>query len=122
MPWDFEARASGDIDEYEQGGRQKDTVPAGYYVDLTQIAADFGWQNAPALRGWQSNFSAIQYWDFHNTGGLSWDAAMLELYTTQQLQDFFVASTAVPAPPPLPTPSPTPDRARTATPLPPDQQ
>ena len=40
------ARGSGDVEDYERGGRLKDSVPAGYYVDLTQISEDFGWQRA----------------------------------------------------------------------------
>lgn len=122
MPWDFTARGAGDVQDYEQGGRLKDVVPPGYYVDLTQIAADFGWYRVPARRTWQSNFSAIQFWELHKTAGLSWEAAMLELYTPEELQNFFVAATAVPAPPALPTASPAPAERSTATPIPPDQQ
>lgn len=122
MPWDFTARGAGDVQDYEQGGRRKNTVPPGYYVDLTQIAEDFGWQRVPAQRTWQSNFSAILFWEFYKTDGLSWENAMLELYTQEDVQNFFLASTAVPPPPPLPTASPTPSAQRTATPIPPDQQ
>ncbi len=122
VPWDFTARISGDVQGYESGGKLKDAVPPGYYVDLTQIAADYGWHRVPARRTWQSNFSAIQFWEFHKTDGLSWEAAMLELYTPEELQNFFVSATAVPAPLPLPTAEPTAAPRRTATPIPPDQQ
>ena len=122
IPWDLTARGSGDVEDYERGGRLKDTVPAGYYVDLTQIAGDFGWQRAPAQRTWQFNFGAIQFWELHNTGGKSWTEAMLELYTSGELDAFLSEATQVPAPPPLPTESPTPAIQRTATPIPPDLQ
>jgi TolB protein len=121
-PWDFTARASGDVEDYEQGGRLKDSVPTGYYIDLTQLAADFGWQRVPALRTWQYNFGAIQFWEFHKTDGLSWRDAMLELYTPGELDIFLSEATRVPPPPPLPTESPTPEIRRSPTPIPPDLQ
>lgn len=122
LPWDFTARTSGDVQGYESGGKLKESVPPGYYVDLTQLAVDYGWQRVPARRTWQSNFSAIQFWEFQQTGTLSWDNAMLELYTPDEVQNFFVPATAVPAPPPLPTSEPTESVRRTATPIPPDQR
>jgi TolB protein len=122
MPWDFAARSSGDVEDYERGGRLKDRIPTGYYVDLTQMADDFGWKHLPAQRTWQYNFAAIQYWEFVKFDGLSWDAAMLELYTQEDFQNFMSEATRVPAPPPLPTVSPTPEVFRSPTPPPPDLQ
>lgn len=122
MPWDFAARSSGGVEDYERGGRLKARVPAGYYVDLTQIAEDYGWQRLPAQRTWQRDFSAIQFWELVKTDGLSWDAAMLELYSPAELQSFLSEATRVPPPPPLPTASPTPVVRTTPTPVPPDLQ
>lgn len=122
LPWDFAARSSGDVTDYERGGRLKDAVPPGYYVDLTQLADDFGWQRVPAQRTWQYNFGAIQFWEFVKTGGLSWEAAMLELYPPEDVQGFLSDATRVPTPLPLPTASPTPAIVRTPTPIPPDIQ
>lgn len=122
LPWDFAARSSGDVADYERGGRLKSAVPPGYYVDLTLLAEDFGWERVPARRAWQSNFSAVQYWELVKTDGLTWDAAMRELYTAEELRNFFVAATSVPAPPPLPTATEPAQAFRTPTPIPPDQQ
>lgn len=122
LPWDFTARSSGSPEDYERGGRLKDLPPAGYYVDLTEIAADYGWERAPAQRTWQHNFGAIQFWELRKTDGLSWRDAMLELYTPEELEAFLTAATSVPAPPALPTEEPTPEVPRTATPIPPDLQ
>lgn len=122
MPWDFTARGSGNVEDYERGGRIKNAVPAGYYVDITEITQDYGWERLPAQRTWQSNFSAIQFWVFIKTDGIAWADAMRELYTPEEVENFFVAATAVPAPLPLPTASPTPSAFSTATPIPPDQQ
>ena len=121
-PWDFTARNSGNVEDYERGGRLDDRVPSGYYVDLTQIAEDYSWFRVPAQRTWQYNFSAIQYWDFLKTQGLSWNDAMSELYTPAELDAFLSEATSVPPPPPLPTASPTPDTHRSPTPIPPDLQ
>jgi hypothetical protein len=120
LPWDFAARASGDAQVYEQGGRLKDSVPPGYYIDLTQIAADYGWERVPAQRTWQYNFGAIQFWELIKTDGLTWEQAMLELYTPGEFQNFLTSETPIPTPPPLPTPSPTPEIFRSPTPIPPD--
>jgi TolB protein len=120
LPWDFTARSSGEVGDYERGGRVMDSVPPGYYIDLTQIGEDYGWQRVPAVRTWQYNFGAIQYWELHKTNGLSWNEAMLELYTPGQMQGFLSEATSIPAPPPLPTASPTVEIRRTATPIPPD--
>lgn len=120
LPWDLTARSSGDVDDYERGGRLRDTTPAGFYVDLTQIAADYDWQRLPAVRTWQYNFGAIQFWEFVKTDGLSWRSAMLELYTPEEMDSFLTAATAIPAPPALPTESPTPSAQRSPTPIPPD--
>jgi TolB protein len=122
LPWDFAARSSGNVEDYERGGRLKDRPPAGYYVDFTQLAEDFGWERVPAQRTWQYNFAAIQFWDFVKSDGLGWEAAMLEMYTPQEFQDFGQGATSVPAPPALPTSSPTPDLERSPTPVPPDLQ
>lgn len=122
LPWDFTTRSSGSPEDYERGGRLKDLPPAGYYVDLTEIAADYGWERVPAQRTWQHNFGAIQFWELRKTDGLSWRDAMLELYTPEELDAFLTAATSVPAPPALPTEEPTPEVQRTATPIPPDLQ
>ncbi len=121
LPWDFTARSSGSVEDYERGGRLKDTVPPGYYIDLTRLAEDYGWERLPAQRTWQRNFGAIQFWEIVKTDGLSWELAMLELYSPDELESFLSEATSVPAPPPLPTLSPTPEPVRTATPIPPDQ-
>jgi len=76
----------------------------------------------PAERTWQYNFGAIQYWEFVKSDGLSWQAAMLQLYTPAEFEAIQSESTSVAPPPSLPTDTPTPEVIRTATPLPPDQQ
>ncbi len=118
LPWDFESRTSGDPQAFEQGGRPKQSVPAGYYVDFTQIAEDYGWFRVPSERTWRSNFPGILYWEYDKRDGLSWNEAMLQLYTQEQINAFLAGPTQVPTP--LAPPSDTPGPPRTATPIPPD--
>ena len=80
-PWNFQARYSGNTSDYEDGGRLKDSIPAGYYVDFTQLAADYGWERVPAGETWRTNFAATLFWHFQKQQGLDWDSAMRELYT-----------------------------------------
>ncbi|NPV66808.1 MAG: hypothetical protein HPY64_06650 [Anaerolineae bacterium] len=120
LPWDFAARSGGDVRAYEEGGRYRGAIPAGYYVDLTQLFADYGWYPLPADRSWRYNFGGVLYWEAVKTDGLSWEEAMLEIYGSDELNAFLTAPTALPTrtlAPPTPTPAPT----RTPTPVPPDQ-
>jgi TolB protein len=101
----------------ESGGRPKTAVPAGYYIDFTALANDFGWERVPALRNWRGYAGGILYWQFERRDGLNWNDAMLELYAQTSI-DAFLAG-----PPPRPTLEPTETRSapRTATPIPPDK-
>jgi TolB protein len=85
MPWDFTARYDDDPRYYDQGGKLKETLPAGYYIDFTALAADYGWGRAPALANWRTYFHGIRYWHFENRHGLAWPEALLELYTADEL-------------------------------------
>lgn len=130
IPWDFVSRGSGDADAYELGGQLMETVPSGYYVDLTQLAADYGWFPIPSDRTWRQNFSGILFWEFVRTDGLTWREAMRELYTEDALNRFLNDEpvnlpTLVPedeeeTPTSVPQDEITP--TRTPTPIPPDLQ
>ena len=88
-PWNFQARYSGNVSDYESGGRPRAGIPAGYYVDFSQLAADYGWERVPAARTWHTFFPAILFWHFEKRDGLDWEAAMLELYTAKELHQIF---------------------------------
>jgi len=88
LPWDFASRTSGDVEAYDQGGRLKENVPSGYYLDFTEIAQSYGWQRAPAGRDWRANANTINYWLYDKRDGLTWLDAMRELYTEGQLGGF----------------------------------
>jgi TolB protein len=96
MPWDFASRNQGDVAAYDEGGRFRTEMPAGYYVDLTQVALDFGWSRVPAGSDWRANFNSTNYWLFDRRDGLSWYDAMRELYSVSQLGGFAPDATAIP--------------------------
>jgi TolB protein len=119
IPWDFASRTSGDPQTFENGGRPKNAIPSGYYVDFTAMAEDFGWMRIPSERDWRRSFTSLLYWEFNKREGLSWNEAMLELYTQDQIVAFLTGPTPIPTPVAPPTERPEP---RTPTPIPPDQQ
>jgi len=116
LPWDFSART--DVAAYDEGGRLRESVPTGYYVDFTQLAADYGWERVPSHTTWRYNWPGVLYWQYENRGGLDWWGAMQELYPTNALQDAFSPPTPVPTPTPASTPTatPTPGAESEATP------
>ena len=96
MPWTFVGPEDGDVQAYDQGGRRREQMPRGYYVDFTQLAADYGWERMPAGSDWRANFNARNFWMFRKTDSLTWYEAMRELYTDSQLGGW--APTPTPAP------------------------
>ena len=93
-PWDFNARISGDVDAYENGGRLKTQIPSGYYVDFTEMAQLFGWEPVPADTSWRYNWAGILFWQYEKRDELDWWSAMLELYPEATLVSAFGAQAA----------------------------
>jgi TolB protein len=84
-PWDFSSRYSGDTDAYEMGGTPLSSIPSGYWLDFTQLAAAYGWERLPALPIWRASYPAARFGEFALTNGLDWYSAMLELYPPEAL-------------------------------------
>ncbi len=99
LPWDFASRTTGDVEAYDQGGKLRSDVPTGYYIDFTQLAADYGWQRVAAGRDWRANSNTVNYWAFQKRDSLDWFDAMREIYTEGQLGGF--VPTVTPAVRPL---------------------
>lgn len=101
-PWDFAARLGEDVEAYENGGRLKPSIPSGYYVDFTELAALYGWRRLPSDPSWRYNWPGILYWQYEKRDGLDWWSAMLELYSQGTLEAAFAGptpgATATPAP------------------------
>ena len=125
QPWDLSARYNLDPKIYEQGGKYSD-VPAGYWVDVTSLAIQYGWERVPALPNWRTYYRGARFTEFALTGGETWYTAMLELYppdvlvTPTKLLAPTATATKTPLPTwtPLPTRTPRPTRTATSTPTP----
>jgi TolB protein len=106
--WDFSTRNSGDPEAYDQGGSWKEQIPSGYYVDFTQLAADYGFERLPALSKWRTFYPAARFNEFAATAGMSWEEAMLELYPASAIVTPTPYRTPTNTPTRTPRPSPTP--------------
>ena len=115
FPWDFSARASNST-AYENGGAPMTSIPGGYWLDLTTLAAQYGWQRLPALTNWRTYYGGARFNELAFIQGLDWQTAMLELYPS----DVLVTPTEVIPPTRTPTRfplwyrTPTPTRTPTA--------
>ena len=72
-PWDLQIGT-------ESGGHPMETVPPGYYVDFTTLAADYGWERVQAIYAWRSYYPDVEWWHFQKTDGLAWWDAMKQVY------------------------------------------
>ncbi len=125
-PWDLSARYNLDPKIYEQGGKYSE-VPPGYWVDVTSLAIQYGWERVPALPNWRTFYRGARFTEFALTGGLDWYAAMLELYppdvlvTPTRLLPPTITPSRTPLPTwtPLPTRTPRPTSTPSKTPTPP---
>ncbi len=89
MPWDFLAATQGDIEAFNNGGRLRREMPAGYYVDFTQLALDYGWERRPAGTDWRGNVNARNYALYLNVpDGYTWCDAMQEIHAEGQIANF----------------------------------
>jgi TolB protein len=107
-PWDFSTRYSGDPQAYDQGGSFADRHAQGYFLDLTQLAMDYGFERIPALPNWRTYYPGARFNEFVFRQNLDWLEAMLELYPLS----------AIVTPTPFLTPTPTPTRTLRPTPTP----
>jgi len=116
QPWDLSARYNLDPKIYEQGGKYAD-VPSGYWVDVTSLAIEYGWERVPALPNWRTYYRGARFTEFALSGGESWYQAMLELYPPDVLvtPTQLLAPTLTPTRTPLPTWTPLPTRTPRAT-------
>ncbi len=89
IPWDFRARFGAEPRYYDQGGKWKEIIPTGYYVDFTTLAQDYGWAPVAAADSWRTFFPVTNYWHYEKRQGLTWEQAMLELFTADQILDAF---------------------------------
>ncbi len=89
LPWDFRARFGDEPQYYDEGGVLKESIPTGYYVDFTHLAADYGWARTPASNNWRTFFPGIGFWHYENRQNLTWEEAMLEIHPETLLRQTF---------------------------------
>jgi TolB protein len=80
VPWNFNARFTGSTTAYEEGGAPENAIPAGYWIDFTALAIEYGWERQPALLNWRSYYQGARFNVFAITSGLDWEEAMLQIY------------------------------------------
>jgi TolB protein len=116
--WDLAERYTGDPTKYDTGGVIKAEIPAGYYVDFTTLAADYGFERLTALPNWRTFYPGARYNEFALTHGMDWGTAMLELYPPEAVvtPTKYQTPTATPTLTPSPTRTPWWWRWRTPTP------
>jgi TolB protein len=123
-PWVFNPQNAPEISLYEIGGATASSVPAGFWIDLTDLAAAFGWERLPALYNWRSYFLGTRLNEFVMRDNTDWRSAMLELYPPEVLvtPTMIIPPTRTPTPTirwwRTPTPSSTPMPPPTLTPSP----
>lgn len=123
LPWNLNARYSGDPRYYEQGGALGTQTPTGYWLDFTQLAFSFGWERLPAMTTWRSAFPAARFNVFVASDRRDWKAAMEEIYPAEALATptpvlpptFTPTATRLPTRTPTPTRTPYPTRTPTLT-------
>ncbi len=90
--WTFSA-GGGDDRFARDGGQRAATVPSGYWVDFTALAARHGWRriNANARPGfdWRRDWAAIEYWHYERRDGLRWFEAARQVYGDDELAAAF---------------------------------
>lgn len=116
-PWDFGKRFYGDVEGYDQGGGLRDQIPKGYYIDFTEIAADYGFLRVPALPNWRYYYQGAHFNEYALIDDLDWTEAMLEIYPAEAIRTPtpFRTPTATPTRTPWPTATPWWWRQPTAT-------
>lgn len=73
LPWDREA------------GYPAASAPGAAWVDFTALAADYGFERLPALSNWRSYYHGWLFNQFALRAGLSWEEAMLQIYSAEDL-------------------------------------
>jgi TolB protein len=110
VPWDLGARYNLDPQVYEQGGTYGE-VPPGYWVDITSLASQYGWERVPALPNWRTFYGGARFTEFALIDNLDWYTAMLQLYPP----DVLLTPTRLLPPTLTQTRTPTPTRTPTST-------
>ncbi|HID62944.1 MAG TPA: hypothetical protein EYP49_09435 [Anaerolineae bacterium] len=90
-PWDLSYQARS-VENPQEGGKLK-PIPNGYYVDLTALAQEYGWDRISAHDeadfDWTWHFKALEYWHYEKRDSRGWYEAMLEVYPRRKVEELF---------------------------------
>ena len=89
--FNLDARMEGDPEIYDQGGVLSD-LPAGYWIDFTELAYRYGWERLSAMIQWETYYPSARDNVFIFRQDLDWSQAMqevipIELIPTQMYSD-----------------------------------
>jgi TolB protein len=84
-PWVLSSRFNNTESAYISGGALSESIPAGYWIDFTALASEFGFERVPALGNWRSYYQGALFNLFVLRAGLSWGEAMLQIYSPEEL-------------------------------------
>lgn len=70
---------TADTNPFGKGAGQKK------FLDVTGLAAKFGWNRIPAHNGWEKSYNKKEWWHYENRGGKGWYEAIREIYTDDEL-------------------------------------
>jgi len=89
-PWLYSSRDRDAAGRFT-GGHSGEPV-SGYFVNFTRLAGEYRWERIPAQRGWPGNsrtaaalWNRQEFWHFQRTDGLTWEEAISQVYTEDQL-------------------------------------
>jgi len=88
LPWDLNAREEGGRAEVD-GGALMERPPAGYYVDFTALARDYGWERVPSMWRWRYFWPDVLWWEYRKTGDLTWWACMQRVFEPEKIESTF---------------------------------
>ena len=88
-PWYFWWHAAQPLPD----GGYRLPIPAGYFIDVTALADRYGWSRIAAYDlddfDWQRDSTATEYWHYQHIDGLTWHAAMAQIYPLELLDELF---------------------------------
>jgi len=103
--WSFDLRTQGSPAAYEQGGNYSQTIPDGYWVDFTELAAQFGWERIASLLNWRTYYPGTQHTIYIFKESETLESALLDIFPPEAL----LPQTNNSVVPIIPTPTPEPE-------------
>lgn len=108
--WSFDLRTQGSPAAYEQGGNYSQNIPEGYWVDFTELAAQFRWERIASLLNWRTYYLGAQHTIYIFKESETLESALLDIFPPEAL----LPQTNNSVVPIIPTPTPEPEEESTS--------